>query len=58
MAAVLLFWDTTMATVTSCENSLLSNGQGSLMNLVDIFFITLQEYLVDFVKVLSILTFS
>ena len=58
MAAVLLFWDTTMATVTSCENTLLSNGQGSLMNLVDIFFITLQEYLVDFVKELSILTFS
>ena len=58
MAAVLLFWDTTMATVTSCENTLLSNGQGSLMNLVDIFFITLQEYLVDFLKVLSILTFS
>ena len=58
MAAVLLFWDTTMATVTSCENTLLSNGQGSLMNLVDIFFITLQEYLVHSVKVLSSMTFS
>ena len=58
MAAVLLFWDTTMATVTSCENTLLSNGQDSLMNLVDIFFITLQEYLVHSVKVLSSMTFS
>ena len=58
MAAVLLFWDTNMAAVTSCENTLLSNGQGSLMNLVDIFFITLQEYLVHSVKVLSSMTFS
>ena len=47
-----------MATVTSCENTLLSNGQGTLMNLVDIFFITLQEYLVHSVKVLSSMTFS
>ena len=40
------------------ENTLLSNGQGSLMNLVDIFFITLQEYLEHSVKVLSSMTFS